>query len=181
MSAQPIRPHDPGGPRSESPVVLETLRGAITEEFQIAERLDSKAAAYLQLGGIWFAVVQAVAIPLVDRGGVDRRWLAGAALIGLLAAASLAYTTYLTFRVLSLRPEIGINPDTAEEMLTHQRDPGFDAEMGIVRLHARVLRERRAQNILRAADLTRVAQLWGCTVALAFIELAFAVATRVFG
>ena len=88
-------PPDAGVSETEQ-LVLDTIKASISEEFQIAERFDAKARSYLQLGGIWFAVVQAVAIPLIPVLKVAHRWILGLIIIGAVAAVTLAVATWFT-------------------------------------------------------------------------------------
>jgi hypothetical protein len=160
-------------------LVVEVLQGAISEAFQISERLDSKAASYLQIGGIWFAVVQVVAIPLLVTDDISRYWLWSLGAIGVVATVALALATKMTFGTLSLRDESAIDPADSERMMADVRR-GADVSLALVQLLSSILTDRRTSNKTRAGELQSAAKLWGVAVTLALGELVFAVIERVF-
>jgi hypothetical protein len=55
----------------------------VSEQFQIAERLDRKARYQVASAGAFFAVVQAIAVNAITRAGLPHDWTAALAVVAL--------------------------------------------------------------------------------------------------
>jgi hypothetical protein len=96
--------------RDEMNFVLDAARDALAQEFQIAERLDSKARGQMTFAGAWFAIVQAVA-GIAMRGPLSTGWAAAVVGTAATAAVALAWCFLRHHEVWKLRPETGFNSD----------------------------------------------------------------------
>lgn len=125
--------------------VWDTAKDAIAFQLQVSERLDAKARGIVTIAAGWFAVVQAVAGPVLADRTLDRTWvdltvaLAAAATLGLLAA------TVLASRVWQLRRDHDIGP---KGLLELHRDARTGAlERNLMLHYAHTLDERAANNL----------------------------------
>ncbi|MEA2395856.1 MAG: hypothetical protein QOJ82_3747 [Solirubrobacteraceae bacterium] len=159
--------------------VLSTARAAVEQEFQISERLDAKARALVTLAGQWFAVAQAVsAVAFATKKPHD--WMlwtvAGTALAGGIA---LGLLFFFCWRVWRIRDEPAVSPRGLLQMHSAAvRDP--DAAKLLVEHYAAMLRDRRKTNKSRADALAVAQGWWLVAMALPFVQLGFALATRLF-
>lgn len=168
-----VSQHPPEG----LPEVLNTARAAVDQEFQIAERLDAKARSLVTLGGQWFAIAQAVsavAYSTRDAHGWMLWALGGTALAGGVALGALFF---FAWRVWSIRDEEAVSPAGLLEMeRTASEDP--EALKLLVRHYASILQDRRKPNKDRADALSVAQVVWFFAMALPFVQLGFALATR---
>ena len=156
--------------------VLSTARAAVEQEFQIAERLDSKARGLVTIGAQWFAVAQAVAAVAyaTHRPHTWMVWAVGG--IAFVAAAALATLFVFCSMVWSIRDEEAVSP----RGLLQMRDAVLH-EQALVKLvdhYASILRDRRVTNRSRADALATAQWTWFAAMALPLLELGFALATR---
>jgi hypothetical protein len=161
------------------PEVLNTARAAVEQEFQISERLDTKARALITLSGQWFAVAQAVSA-VAFTTEKPRDWMlwtvAGTALAGGIA---LGLLFFFCWRVWRIRDEEAVSPRGLLQMHSAAvNDP--NATKLLVEHYAAMLRDRRTTNKSRADALAVAQGWWFVAMALPFVQLGFALATRLF-
>lgn len=165
-------------PPAALPEVLNTARAAVDQEFQISERLDSKARGLVVLAGQWFAVAQAVsAIAYSTKDAHD--WMlycvAGTAAA---AAVALGFTFFFAWQVWKVRPEEAVSPGGLMQMKAVADDPG---SMGsLIDHYATTLRNRRLANKRRSNALEVAERVWFAAMAFPLLQLGFALATRLF-
>jgi hypothetical protein len=175
-SSAPVAEQPPPEVLSE---VLHTARAAVEQEFQISERLDSKARALITLAGQWFAVAQAVsAVAFTTTKPHD--WMlwtvGGTALAG---GIVLGLLFFFCWRVWRIRDEEAVSPRGLLQMHSAAvRDR--NAVKLLVEHYAAMLRDRRATNKSRADALAVAQGWWFVAMALPFVQLGFALATRLF-
>jgi hypothetical protein len=159
--------------------VVHTARAAVEQEFQISERLDSKARGLVTLAGQWFAVAQAVsAVAYATKTPHD--WMlyavAGLAATG---AIALGFTFLFAWRVWRVRDEGAVSPGGLDQMKARAlQDPNTMSLL--VDHYASLLRDRRKTNKTRAEALTKAQWIWFAAMALPLIQVGFALATRLF-
>jgi protein-S-isoprenylcysteine O-methyltransferase Ste14 len=169
-----------GAPEEGVKQVVEVARSALDEEFQRAERYDAKARGQMMLAGSWFAVVQAVAAVSL-RGDTPNAWALAIAAAAVLAGLVLIWAMRQSARVWKLRSQPAINQETLEDMLSSaEQDPErFGHEL--VLLYRNLLGNAQDVNAKRASAFEDATGAWWWALALAFAELAIALASRVFG
>jgi len=151
--------------------VLNAARAAVEQEFEISERLDSKARGLATTAGQWFAVVQAVSAIAYSANKADETLLYGVAGTAALGAVLLSVTFCFCWSVWKVRDEPAVSPGGLMQM--KQSEPDL-----LVDHYATMLRDRRATNKQRV-DALQVAQLvWFGAMALPLVQLGFALATR---
>ncbi|MCP9490253.1 MAG: hypothetical protein MSC31_10310 [Solirubrobacteraceae bacterium MAG38_C4-C5] len=160
--------------------VVEAARKALDQEFQRAERYDAKARGQMTLAGSWFAVVQAVAAVSL-RGDTPPVWATAIAIAAVVAGIALFTAMRRSARVWKLRPQPAVNQETLEDMLlSAEREPERFGRQ-LVLLYRNLLGKAQQVNADRASALEGATGAWWWALALAFAELAVALASRVFG
>jgi hypothetical protein len=159
--------------------VVDAARTAIAQEFQIAERLDAKARNQVTVGGVWFALVQAVASVAIkneiDAGRTT--WLfALLVVVALVAGACLVMTIVLSYDVWRLRDEVEITNESLEEMSEVARNPQDDLLDKMVAHYGFVLWTRRSNNKNRAQSFQNSIPWWMAALIAGLAKLVIAVA-----
>jgi hypothetical protein len=161
--------------------VVSLARGAIEQEFQISERLDAKARSQVTLAGQWFAVVQAVSAVAFAAKGVEG-WLlytvGGTAIVG---GALLALVFIESAKVWRIRPEGAVSPQGILDLKETAKAGDVEALDDSITHYASILQDRRRTNKLRADALEDAEVLWFLAMAAPLVQLAFALAARLFG
>lgn len=169
---------DPPPPATLSEV-LATARAALDQEFHIAERLDAKARGLVTLAAQWFGIAQAVsAVAFTTKQPHD--WMlwtvGGTALAGGIALGALCIYCWHVWRV---RDEPAISPAGLLQMHDAATQKPEAAKL-LVQHYASMLRDRRKTNNARVDALGAAQFVWFAAMALPFVQLAFALATRLF-
>lgn len=169
------------GPRGDDlrPVV-EAARAALDQEFQRAERFDSKTRGQMTLAGTWFAVVQAVAAVAL-RDNTPTAWVIAIAAGAGIAGIALFWSMRSSAQVWKLREQPAVNHETLEDMLAAaERDPATFGRQ-LVQLYRNLLGHAQDVNERRAAAVDSATTAWWWALALAFGELVVALMSRIFG
>lgn len=161
--------------------VVQVGRDALTQEFQISERLDAKARGHVTLAGQWFAVVQAVAAVAFAARGIDDGWLLAVAATAAAGGIALATTVVLSWRVWRIRDEEAVSPKGLLEMKEEAEREESEALEPLVRHYASKLQSRRGTNRTRADALAWAERVWFVAMALPLVELVLALYARLFG
>jgi hypothetical protein len=162
------------GSSDDPKLVLDVARAAISQEFQIAERLDAKSRNQIAVGGALFALVQAVAsiaiTHAVDNG--DTRFTFGLLVAtAAFAGLSLIVAAVFAYDVWRLRDEQEITPQALEEMAAASRDPKRELMDELVRHYEFILQTRRVNNRKRASAFDRSILPWMISLGLGTAEL----------
>ena len=166
--------------RDEMNFVLDAGRDALAQEFQVAERLDSKARGQMTFAGAWFAIVQAVA-GVALRDPLSTGWSAAVVGSAATAAVALAWCFYRHHEVWKLRPETGFNSDAIHAFGEWAADKHTDLAGTLVGYYERILRERQKQNSARATAFDEAGGAWFLAIGLTLIELMVALVAAVTG
>jgi hypothetical protein len=160
--------------------VVEAARTALDQEFQRAERYDTKARGQMTLAGSWFAVVQAVAAVAL-RGNTPTGWIIAIASAAAIAGVALFAAMRTSAKVWSLRQQPAVNQATLEDMLVAaERDPqAFGRQL--VQLYRHLLGHAQEVNERRADAVDAATSVWWWALGLTLVELAIALLSRVFG
>ena len=178
MSMQLDAPGDVGEVRDLS-MVVETARAAVEQEFQIAERLDSKARNQMAVSGTWYAVVSAIAglaLRAQLDSGANNLLFAAIVVTAGAGAVCLIVALFFSYGVWRLRTETEVTHEGLSEMLADARDPSVDVAEKLVEHYRALLAHRRANNKERSAAFARSVDWWIAAVVLALIELVLALA-----
>jgi hypothetical protein len=159
--------------------VLEVAEGAIAEQFQISERLDSKARGQLTIAGAWFAVVQTVARSAFDIRGLDDRWITWIIITAAAGGAALIATMVLSSRVWRLRTESGIAPNGLIQMANDARRGAADEKLLLH--YVDTLDRRFRNNDTRAKWMKWAQRVWYLAMLFPLAELAIAFAAQARG
>lgn len=155
-------------------LVLDAARAAVQQEFQIAERLDSKARNQLTVAGTWYALVTGLA------GIALKMWIDTSSGSGLVAfiivfagagAVCLIVALVYSYRVWRLRVEPDIHPDGIAEMLADVHDPGVDVAERLVEHYRALLAMRRASNKIRSTNFKASVKWWLLALGFGLAEL----------
>ena len=87
------------------PEVVSAARAAVEQEFQISERLDSKARGLVVLAGQWFAVAQAVSAVAYSTKNPHDWMLYTVAGLAAAGAVALGATFVFAWKVWRVRDE----------------------------------------------------------------------------
>jgi hypothetical protein len=160
--------------------VVNVARAAVEQEFQISERLDTKARGQVTLAGQWFAVAQAVSAVAYAAPGVGG-WLlyavGGAALVG----AGLLICTFLeSSKVWRVREEDALHPKGILQLKSRATHEDADAMEVAVEHYASLLQGRRRTNKLRTEALEAAERVWLAAMAVPLAQLILALAARLF-
>ena len=170
-----------GGPSGDDlRQIIDAARGALDLEFQRAERLDAKTRGQVTLAGSWFAVVQAVAaVALGERAATG--WIGAIAGTAVVAGVALVVSIARAADVWKLRPQPAVDQATLGDMLTAaEREPDTFGRQ-LVQLYRNLLGHAQAANESRALALDRATKAWWFALVLGLVELAIALASRIFG
>ena len=168
-----------GGQPQEIGLVLDLARGALDQEFQVAERLDAKSRGQMTLAGAWFAVVQAVAGTALGIRGFDEGWALAILVLAGGSGLALAIAVGMSYQVWKLRPERDFEPEAVVRFADLAYEPGT-LSATLPDYYKRLLEERRRQNAIRVRAFRRSMWAWGFTFALPLLELLVALAGRFF-
>lgn len=156
--------------------VLTTARGAVDQEFQVAQLLDTKARGLVTLGGQWFAIAQAVAAVAFATQKPHTWMLIVVGLTALAGAVALSFLFVFAWKVWKIRDQPAVSPRGLLEMRDEaEADP---SSTKLVDHYAALLRDRRVANTARADALEHAQVAWFFAMGIPFIELGFALATR---
>jgi len=160
--------------------VVEAARKALDQEFQRAERYDAKSRGQMTLAGSWFAIVQAVAAVSL-RGDTSTGWAIAIAVAAVVAGFALFSAMRRSAQVWKLRPQPAVDQQTLEDMLlSAEREPDRFGRQ-LVQLYRNLLGKAQQVNSDRADAFERATGAWWWALALAFVELGIALASRIFG
>jgi hypothetical protein len=158
--------------------VLNTARAALDQEFQIAQLLDAKARGLVTLAGQWFAIAQAVAAVAFATHKPHTWMLWAVGISALVGAVAVGFLFVFSWNVWKIRDEPAVSPRGLLQMRdVAEHDPSATK---LIDHYAALLRDRRATNKARADALADAQAAWFFAMGLPFIELGFAVATRLF-
>lgn len=158
--------------------LIEAGRGALEEEFQLAQRLDTKIQYQIAVTAGWFAVTQTFAAAVLNRAEAPRFWIIVVIVLGVLAVLTLYHALRATFEVWRLRPDKGVSSEHLRNWTNraHQHDdPQVAGELA--KEYAVLLDQRRANNDTRAGALQT--SFWWCGVAASVIGIEFIAALGV--
>ena len=166
-------------PKDRMQPVVDAARAAITQEFQIAERLDAKSRNQVVVGGAWYAGVQAIASIAIrdhiDAGGHPLLFaivIAVAIVSGVLFGVSIIYA----YGVWKLRDEHEITEKSLGEMAAAARDQNVDLLDQLVKHYGFILWTRRENNKKRAESFHRSIPFWIAGIFFGLVELVVALA-----
>jgi hypothetical protein len=165
-------------PPDEIKYVIDAAREAIVQEFQIAERLDSKGRTQVTLAAGFFTVAQAVAAGTLASQGIAKAWLVAVIVIAAVAGLIVAITLKETFEAWRLLDERDVKPDRlrslAEESYADDRlVPGK-----LAKIYASILEARRENNETRARRFEEATEWMFRAMAITIVELIVAMAAR---
>lgn len=140
-------------------LLLDAAKNMVDQEINRSDRLDAKARNQFTAAGGLFAVVMAatagVLNALLDETNVSG-WvypvLGGAALasiLGLFIALAWSREAWKT------HPTDALDPETIEQYVSYAEDGVVAVGKNLIRTYAQILRDRRAKNATRAADLKK--------------------------
>lgn len=159
------------------PEVVSAARAAVEQEFQISERLDSKARGLVVLVGQWFAIAQAVSAVAYSTKDPDDWMLYTVGGLAVAGAVALGIIFLFTWKVWRVRDERAVTPQGLEQMKQAAlTDP--DAMSLLVDHYASHLGDRRTTNKVRSDALTVAQWISFAAMALPLIQIGFALATR---
>ncbi len=161
--------------------VIEVARTAIGQQFDIAERLDTKARGLVTIGGAWYAVVTTVAGQALAVENLDRAWVGLVAVCAAAGAVALLATIVSSSQVWRLIPDKDLSPEALAEMRNDALAGGHVLGDKLLQHYAVVLRARVANNDDRARAYKWAQRLWVAAMFLTLLELAASFAARIFG
>jgi hypothetical protein len=161
-------------------LVIEAARAAVTQEFQIAERLDSKARNQMTVAAAWYGVVQAAASIVLKSHNLSNSWRWVILSLAIAGGAAFALALLFSFLVWRVRDEKEITVDGLAQMAAAAQDVDRDFEGDLVEHYRSILQARRKTNKRRVDYFRRSEWPWGiCVVtALAEIIVTFAMASQ---
>jgi len=151
--------------------VLDAARDSISQEFQIAERLDAKARGQMTLAGAWFAIVQAVAGIALRDNSLAPGWSAAVVASAGLAALSLGWAFYRHYAVWRLRNETGFNADAIHTFGRWAADEETNLGGTLVEYYEQILGERQDRNGERVEEFDKAVPAWFLALGFTFLEL----------
>jgi hypothetical protein len=151
--------------------VLDAARGALAQEFQIAERLDAKARGQMTLAGAWYAVVQAVAGIALRDAGLSTGWKAAILGTAGLSGLALVVAVVQSYQVWKLRNETDLNPEAIRDFGEWVRDDETDVGGTLVGYYASILEKRQATNKQRSEAFDESVKAWFGALGLTLVEL----------
>jgi hypothetical protein len=138
-------------------LLLDAAKNMVDQEITRGDRLDAKARNQFTAAGGLFAVVMAatagVLNALLDEKNVAG-WvypaLGGAALASILG---LAIALLWSREAWKLHATDALDPETLEQYVGHAENGVVAVGKNLILAYAQILRDRRAQNAIRAVDL----------------------------
>jgi len=163
--------------RADLDNALAMLRDQVTEEFERAERLDSKSRQAFAVAAGFFALTQAGAFASFGEGSISpaqRGWILGASVV---AVAALAFTAIYVQRAESLRPDDGIHIQSVLDWCIREEEDKMITAW-LILANRQVAQERVDGNKVRADQVEAVLRATGLTLAFCAAELFLALAVR---
>jgi hypothetical protein len=160
--------------RDDFGIVLDEARSLISQEFQIAERLDAKARNQMTVAAAWYGVVQATAAVVLrgpDALTLGDGWYTAILGLGGLAGIAFLSTLGLSFLVWRTRDEEDVSPTGLGQMGAVARDPSADFAADLLEHYRDILTGRRANNEVRDVWFRRSQLAWVICVGLTSVEL----------
>lgn len=177
-----IRPQFPPPDDGDLSLVLHRAESSIAEEFEITQRLDSKARAQISSAGAWLAISIGITGAALTRSKpIDRPYVVAVIVLAVLAIALLCVTAFYTWSVWQLRKEDSIAPAALIEMAAIGRKSEEDLAEKLVEHYAATLASRRGTNKTRADAFHRATPWWGATLAVTLMELVAVLVAVAFG
>lgn len=166
------RPQDPPRVIEEANLglVLEAAQGAISQEFEISERLDAKIRSQIGSAAVWFAIVTGVSGTILTRSKpISDTYVDFVIAFALAAVVLLVITSWIAFGVWQLRDEKDIAPAALFEMAAAARAGELDEKL--IQHYASILASRRRNNETRANAFRRSTPWCGATLAATLAQL----------
>jgi hypothetical protein len=165
-------------------LVIDAARSAIAQEYDIAERLDSKARNQVTVAAAWYAAaLPGAGFALQARQGISEWWYIAILALAGIAGVCLGATVIKSYGVWKLRRAWDIGPDGVDDMMAaaHGKDAKRFRE-DVVKHYREILRTRRAANERRTQAFTSSLAWWVASLAvtLAALLLSFSVSARIF-
>jgi hypothetical protein len=157
-------------------LAIEALRARVDQEFQISERLDSKARQGFGLVAAVFAVAQAVAFGNFRAGHLSGPELVILAVLAVGAACLVLLTGSRLSDSEEAKPTGDIHPDAIARWTQEKNDRAF-AEQLVVEL-GRVAKERHAGNENRRLRYQKLESTARVALIMIIVEMLFAIAFR---
>jgi hypothetical protein len=178
MRRFPARGDGPADDGDLAPIA-DVVRSQISQEFQISERLDSKARNQIAIGGTWYAITQAVAGFAFRVHEPGSFW---AVLVGVTAGIGgfcLVMTMIHSYRVWRLHFERDFSPEGVHQMLS-DAEAGRPVEPALIRTYANTLATRRGNNAARSEAFSASTRWWLIAAAVTLLELLIALGAILF-
>jgi hypothetical protein len=158
--------------------ILEVTRGALNQEFQITDRLETRARHLTTLGGAWFAVSQVVAATSLDPAGASHGWALAVGATGLVAAVSLAWLFAAARRVWRVQRVPATSANAVQAMIVDGERDEESLLRNLINQDVYLLGERRRENAQRGNALQLAESLFGLLSLAALAEIVVAVTAR---
>jgi hypothetical protein len=182
MSISPQRyAPPPGGHPESSRLIAEAAKAAVDQEFELTNRLDSKARNHMAIAAGWFGAVQAVTASSLAATGLDRNWVWAGGLLIVLGGAALCLAMWMSYQVWRLRIEKAVAPSELTTMLDLAERPDVDIQRRLAEYYIALLEHRRTSNAKRREALKKSLWWWGAALVIPFVQLILAMAARLYG
>lgn len=174
-------PDDPDKSAAQLSILLSASTAVIDEEFKRSERLDNKSRSQVAVTAAIYAAVQAGAISLLNgllrpATGETATIAIVLAVIAAVAAAAMIAAIAVSYEAWKLRDEDALSVATIKKY-RHWAYMGHPlVAVRLIDAYAKIADDRRANNELRAAALTKATYACGVALLITGLELIVAFA-----
>ncbi len=143
-------------------LIVDAARSAISQEFQVAERLDAKARNQVAVGAGWFALVQGIAAIAIKQQ-LDSRtnvWFSVLIAIAVVGGLALGLSIFFSYQVWKLRDEQEITHESLEQMAAVSKGGEVELVDELAKHYGFILWTRRQNNADRASDFSNSVTPW---------------------